>query len=413
VWTVDFATEKRAGENDLLGSWASDQVVVRGQENGVVAYRIATGEIAWRLPADGVHFCGMSSTISAGVGILIFGGPHPNIPGDLLCNQVRAVDLATGQPRWSVASEPPHPLVKGELAGRHRPEIGGDVVVVDTGGDQIDLDLSTGARRWVFDGIKNNPIGRSQRPGPCVSGTKAVAATRILLERSCTPEAFALGGTTVITSIDPVTGTKQWDLIDSAEQVPQEPTVRVAGGEPPVLFLDRSTSKNGPSSVLPLDPATGKPARELPLPGHPSEYYADFVDRAPRALSEGGTFLAAVDGPHGRQCLDVEGLHLVDLTTGIARWPESMMTSCGMSLIGVTEGSAIVLSSEHPGERPALLRIEMRNDTFEQIALGPRNPTTREDFPSGNVHVIGSTLLVLPIRSHQQRHAVTAIAIPE
>jgi hypothetical protein len=110
-----------------------------GQENEVVAYRDTTGEIAWRLPADGVHFCGMSSTASARVGVLLFGGPHPDIPGDMLCNQVRAAELATGRSRWSVETEAPRPLAKGTQAGRHRPEISGDVVVADTGGYLIGL----------------------------------------------------------------------------------------------------------------------------------------------------------------------------------------------------------------------------------------------------------------------------------
>jgi outer membrane protein assembly factor BamB len=93
-------------ENCQLGSWASDKVVVRGQRNGVVAYEVDSGEVAWRLPVDDVKFCAMSSTTSDGVGALVLGGPSPRKPGKYLCNQVQAIDLATGKIKWSAETEP-------------------------------------------------------------------------------------------------------------------------------------------------------------------------------------------------------------------------------------------------------------------------------------------------------------------
>jgi hypothetical protein len=151
--------------------------------------------------------------------------------------------------------------------------------------------------------------------------------------------------------------------------VPQEPTLRVASAEPPSLLLDRSTTEGGPSSVLPLDPATGQPGGEFPLPTHPPEYFANFVDRAPRTRVVGSTLFVVVDGGRIVGCRHEEALYGVDLGTGMARPPEPLAPGCGMSLIKTDDTGAMALTSGGPDTQPALLRVDPRTGDGRRTEL--------------------------------------------
>lgn len=63
LWTAEFIGSS-GKESDLLGVWATDQLVVRGQHENIVAYSAENGEVAWKLPQEDVHYCGMSGNVT-------------------------------------------------------------------------------------------------------------------------------------------------------------------------------------------------------------------------------------------------------------------------------------------------------------------------------------------------------------
>ncbi|WP_199442449.1 outer membrane protein assembly factor BamB family protein [Umezawaea beigongshangensis] len=416
LWTAEFTSEIQH-ETELLGGWADDEVVVRGQENAITGYSLHDGEVIWELPANGIKLCGMSTTAVDGFGAISFGKPVAGKTDSFLCNEVQLVDITTGTPKWSVEAVPSTDrFPPDDISGMERTEIVGDVVVFDDGGDLIGLDLATGARRWYFDSIDNNPVGRGERPGPCAIGSKVVSDTRITLEQACSEEAFVIGGDiTVVTTVDARTGQKVWSTpvptsIVAAGQGPETPVPVIVGADPPALFLDRSVV-GGAHTLLPFDSATGAIGREIELPGQLALTGGGDLDRAPRTTTVDGLLSAVVIGKPDGDCAGVEGLLTVDLRAGKPISPEPHPISCVLSPVGVQDGAVVVLSSGTDEERPSIHRVDPK--TGESESSGPLPEDDSSGGLAGVVHVVGDRVVVLPVSAKQSSHAVLVVPLPK
>jgi outer membrane protein assembly factor BamB len=119
--------------------------------NDVVAVDIAARKIRWRFQDPDRQFPFYSSAAVTGDSVIIGGR-------DKL---VRALDLATGKPRWSFATQ---------ARVDSSPAVAGDRVVVGSGDGRVYvLDLATGKKIWEFEG------------GAGFTASPAIAAGRIVI----------------------------------------------------------------------------------------------------------------------------------------------------------------------------------------------------------------------------------------
>jgi outer membrane protein assembly factor BamB len=373
LWTAPFIG-KYSEETDLLGVWATDQLVVRGQHENIVAYRAGNGEVVWKLPQDDIHYCGMSANTANGLGVVMFGGPKPDTKGTYLCNQIQVIDVATGRPSWTKQSWDPADSLAPTEAGAKRPEISGDTVVVDVGLEIYGVELATGKVRWSYDKVQNNPVNKEQdrrKRGICSVSSWIVTPVRIAIEQSCGERAFEIGGEiTVLTALDPLTGEKQWSTpvptsIIAAGHGPTAAIATVVGADPPTLYLDRERSQDGSYALLPFDSATGQPGREIALPGPLDFHPGSYSDRAPRMIAQGTTLVGVLYGQEHSGCPAVRGVWAVDLVTGKALWDKPKALGCETSLVGLDGDAVLALSTGavSPPEPAALYRVGLAGGT--------------------------------------------------
>ncbi|MEZ0095426.1 hypothetical protein [Streptacidiphilus sp. EB129] len=92
AWSA--ATEQPLG-TQAVGSWATGDLVVRVRPDRVVAYRAATGTVAWTWTPPGQDVvCAMSRATGQNTGLL------GHAAHDRPCGTAVALNLATGAPRW-------------------------------------------------------------------------------------------------------------------------------------------------------------------------------------------------------------------------------------------------------------------------------------------------------------------------
>ncbi|MBV2155459.1 PQQ-binding-like beta-propeller repeat protein [Kitasatospora sp. SUK 42] len=97
------AAQDRPSTVRAVGSWTSGDLVVRVRPDQVVAYRSATGAVAWRWSPPGEDsVCTMSRGIGPGGTGLIGHSPHGKP-----CAAVTALDLADGRGGWTAAVDAP------------------------------------------------------------------------------------------------------------------------------------------------------------------------------------------------------------------------------------------------------------------------------------------------------------------
>jgi outer membrane protein assembly factor BamB len=118
--------------------------------NDVVAVDIAARRVKWRFEDPDRQFPFYSSAALAN-GLMVLGGRD---------KQVRALDMATGKPRWAFATR---------ARVDSSPAIAGDRVIVGSGdGTLYILNLTTGAKVWEYD------AGAAFTASPAVSGGRIV-----------------------------------------------------------------------------------------------------------------------------------------------------------------------------------------------------------------------------------------------
>lgn len=415
-WTANFTGGKYQRDTELLGSWSTKDLVVRGQQTSVVAYQASNGEVAWQLPTDKVRYCGMSTVAAEGLGVVTFGGPKPGNEKVQLCNKIQAIDLATGAPKWTKESRPDTDEFAPELRlTAVRPEIAGATVIALASTDVIGLDLKTGEKRWQYRASEHNPIskGKGRDIGPCTVSSWIATPTRVAFEQACSEKAFEIGGDhTVVTAIDPKTGQKQWSTavptsIIAAGRGPQTPVPHLISAEPPVLFLDRSMSKDGPYALLPFDNNTGAVGKEIELPGWLAMKEGRETDRAPVTLVKGNTIVTVISGEANGGCDHVRGVYAIDVPTGKALWPKPKALGCDLSLMGIDGDTVVALSAGSPEEAPSVYRVQLTDGSEQHGQSLPQDPGG--GTLAGAVHRVGDNLVVLPYLAERREHSAVAL----
>ncbi|WP_280669520.1 MULTISPECIES: PQQ-binding-like beta-propeller repeat protein [unclassified Kitasatospora] len=133
---LDRPTDVRA-----VGSWTSGDLVIRARPDQVVAYRSATGEVAWRWTPPGEDsVCAMSRETGHGIGLI----GHAGL--DQPCAAVVALDLSSGTARWTAQLDAP--ARSGDSAAAGVLAIAGDSAVLQENTDWRALNLANGSAAW-------------------------------------------------------------------------------------------------------------------------------------------------------------------------------------------------------------------------------------------------------------------------
>lgn len=430
LWTVPYPPdggylEEDPLPTDLVGSWLTDTAVVRGDAKSVTAYDQITGTPTWSLPAPGdVQYCGMSGTTENGLGVVAFGGigTAGQIQGrNQLCNQLQAVDLANGVPRWTVELAPPDDNDALDNVFT-RPEITDGVVVMPSkqAGGLAGYDAVTGMLRWELDVSSVNPIAvrDGAQPGTCSELDLAVGQGNALVTLGCSAHAFVFGGeVTVMLAVDVATGTPRWLTPIPPELVPpgSQQNVRAVSASPPVAVYSNPLGGQT-SSVLPFDPVTGALTRTVTASGdtfQPS--VANQFNPPARALVEGNILVTTGAQSEldldmsGKQCSFGNSVSAVDLTNGTLLWNKATDDRCGHSLVGIENGAVVTINGGDRTRPPRLTRFPLDGGEPRVDRILAPDPTDGGETLEGVVHQAARRLFVLPYVAVRHDFAVLAV----
>ncbi|PJE98345.1 hypothetical protein CUT44_06385 [Streptomyces carminius] len=137
VWA---AAPDRPADAAAVGSWQDGKVVVRARPDAVTGYRVTDGTVVWEWTPPGRDtVCAMSRNTSGGTGVL------GHAPGDAPCATAAALDLTTGEIRWSARVTAP-----GGAGGAVADlvAVSGGVAVLPERGGWRAVGLADGRERW-------------------------------------------------------------------------------------------------------------------------------------------------------------------------------------------------------------------------------------------------------------------------
>ncbi|WP_333777922.1 outer membrane protein assembly factor BamB family protein [Streptomyces sp. IBSBF 3136] len=137
-----------AADDALVGSWLTDELLVRaGTRGGLRAYGLTDGRQLWRAAPSaaavkrGAVPCGMSPTLSAqGIGTVAFGKDGST------CTWLAGVKASTGKILWSM----PLTSKKHPAAATATTYVQGDVATVVSENFLGGVDVRTGSRTWGY-----------------------------------------------------------------------------------------------------------------------------------------------------------------------------------------------------------------------------------------------------------------------
>lgn len=176
-WKPDVSETHMTLGSHLDGRWLTEQHLVREMWNEVVAYDLADGSVAWRVPVPGNGACSASRDASPDGFVAIMRGEPIGATGPKPCDQLTLVDINAGKEVWTIKLEP-------DGANKHtvanRPVVWGEYVFVAT--------ESGGFRYGIADGA---PAGRGS--GSCVGNDYATSGDTLMIWEKC-PDGWVLVG---------------------------------------------------------------------------------------------------------------------------------------------------------------------------------------------------------------------------
>jgi outer membrane protein assembly factor BamB len=343
--TVWSAAHDRPGSAQAVGSWHDGDLVVRVQPDRLTAYRVEDGTVAWRWTPPGRDVvCEMSRTVDAHTGLVGQTGE------DGTCEQVTAVALDSGRPRWT---EQVVPQDDPAFEAQNRPDViavGQGLAVLPTRSGWQAVDLVDGRERWS-----------TTTAAPCVPLLAYdETAGPVVTVADCGPSRAP-----VLRTYAAATGRGGLRLQLPARGVPDE--LMVLSADPLTVWV-REEGVRGTHGVLSYD---GKGVLRATIPLQSADFtlnatpsagisaYPTFAARPARtAIVTGDVLVAsavrsgdrhASDGGHGGNPVRYDGrLVAFSLTDGHEMWRTG--TRSWVQALTVQDGHVWVLSSDQLGE---------------------------------------------------------------
>ncbi len=144
-WEPDASTARASLGSWLDGRWWTEKHFVREMWNEIVAYDLADGSVAWRVPVDGNGACKASRDVSPeGYVAVLRGEPATTESGPRPCDRLTIVDVNKGEEVWTSDIEPGVASVLPDVGDR--PVIWGETVLIP-GQGQTNFDLKSGTQK--------------------------------------------------------------------------------------------------------------------------------------------------------------------------------------------------------------------------------------------------------------------------
>ncbi|MET9955728.1 PQQ-binding-like beta-propeller repeat protein [Streptomyces sp. NPDC006339] len=200
VW--DTPADRKA-EPQGTGAWLSGDTLVRSRFDAVTGFHAATGERSWEyVPPGRSSVCHATADTVRSVLVLVRDGDGASSPAkDKSCTTVVAIDMQDGRELWQARlSEPDPPLFQGSSVSA-----GGGVAVLLQQDQLRAVHVRTGKPRW-----------KAALPKECVPGRTAAAEHQIAAFLACGgednlwDEKIAEDAELHTAAFDPATGALRW-----------------------------------------------------------------------------------------------------------------------------------------------------------------------------------------------------------
>lgn len=381
AWSDTFV-ENDPFDAHPIGYWLTDSTFIRGSHTRLVAYQRKTGQKIWQLDAPGTRkFCGMATSTDGRTGALALDvetskrSDVTKLP-ERICKDVQAVDLATGQVRWTT-NFPAKPVNTPTSA---HVELAGNVVIFQSDAEGFGVEVTNGKRIWKTQEVKRGEYDCTPQdlmPAPteghfvglwrCGFGTATSMFTGIV-----SPSSGRIGQVADLPkgSIDP-----SW-----------AGGIGIAATEPTVVVIPSvtGTDKEGKGRILVLDTA-GKPTVSIPQAG--SYGTLDLTatgsstdvsvpdagrDRFRLSVVGGKTLYAATVHLNVSQPSQENVVVAFDLATGKPKWSGKAGGGDSVKVVGADKDGAIAMSLGNYQHPPQVLRYAAADG--KRAELGPPYP---------------------------------------
>ncbi|WP_405654740.1 PQQ-like beta-propeller repeat protein [Streptomyces sp. NBC_01386] len=213
-------------DQETPGTWATDSVLVKGNDDALEAVDIGSGDEAWRQNLAG-PICAWTKHVTVdGRTAIVF----KDKKDDGTCNQLAFFDLDSGKKLWQVAI----PWKESTFGTPPNVTMTRGVVSSAWENGSSGYDMKSGKRLW-----------ERKRTAECRAGGFA-GGKALLLRLDCKTSIYE-PSRKVVAKIDPRTGEEKWRY-DVAEGVG---LVFIVSSEPPVLAI--AAGEDGISDLISLD----------------------------------------------------------------------------------------------------------------------------------------------------------------
>ncbi|MFI1422860.1 protein kinase [Streptomyces sp. NPDC020731] len=359
------ATEK--GNDYAVEAWLTDRVLARVGHRSVQGLSPDTGRVLWTLkpPDPGMVPCAASRTAPGGVGAVLFGAADEDGErnGTVGCDRVVAVDLASGTSLWE-HRRPGDPYatsgIDSDVLG-----IGGDRVVVMSGGLVTAWRLRDGAPAWSHEGSRDR----------CAINGLAVGQSSVVEALTCpvTEDSRLDVRPTTVRSVSIADGRVRW-----TSTVPDDvPVARVETAEPPVVSLPGPIGDTeGPMMVFSNEGKPGPRLRETQPQGTLGAWARNRFQLTPAFFGWRDTAVTLTQHDGLRQT-GTDGVAALDSRTGKIRWHRPAPGGSSPVIVGVDDRGVLVVHVTEPGTT-ALVRYALDDGTPTAAGELPRLPDRAE-----------------------------------
>ncbi|MEU6659926.1 PQQ-binding-like beta-propeller repeat protein [Streptomyces sp. NPDC046821] len=237
VSSIQDAGARRDDEQQTPGTWATDKVLVKGNDNALVAVKVNSGDDAWRHDLAGPICATMKHVTVDGRTAVMFKDKKK----DGTCNQLALFDLNSGKKLWQVVVP-----WKGKYIPLPNVTMTRGVVSTAWWHGSSGYDLNTGKLRWT-----HKATGECHDSG--FAGGKGLLLRIECLVGSDYEPVYT------VAKIDPLTGKQAWryDVADGVNLVylvsSEPPVIAVAAGDPSISDLISLDEKGKYRATIRLD----------------------------------------------------------------------------------------------------------------------------------------------------------------
>jgi outer membrane protein assembly factor BamB len=332
--------------------WVTDTHLVRRLPGRVVAYDLATGEVAWELPLPGdpADDC-PSSQQQSGNRVALLRGAEDGKTG---CGAVTVLDIATGKEVFTTAIPP---IERTEVTTADVPVVIGEFVLVGS---------RAGGHRFNIDTGRHVAVAEE---GRCREDAYAVFDDVLVARVSCRER--PPGSDVVLSGLRAYNADLDelwsWRAPRSGDG---PPVVRnVLSADPLVVEVHRSSDDT--LEILRVDPVTGESAGLLTRPrGRDGDYLSPCDERGiahcQQARVAGGRLILTTVPQQvnpgteraypGMDSTEYRNeLVAIDLGTGQEAWRTGIVDGRAMHLVPATDGSIVAYQSANANDVPGML----------------------------------------------------------